>query len=115
MTRVYAAALTPLSEGGDALDEEAFPPYVAFLQRGGVQGVLALGTTGEGILLRPEERMRAVELFLDGALEVIAHCGAQTTSARCWRTLRRPRMPVRRRRSTSTSSRVRVATPSRRR
>ena len=79
MTRVYAAALTPLSEGGDALDEEAFPPYVAFLQRGGVQGVLALGTTGEGILLRPEERMRAVELFLDGALEVIAHCGAQTT------------------------------------
>ena len=80
MTRVYAAALTPLSEGGDALDEEAFPPYVAFLQRGGVQGVLALGTTGEGILLRPEERMRAVELFLDGALEVIAHCGAQSTA-----------------------------------
>src|SRR5438128_11448423 len=47
--------------------------------RGGVQGVLALGTTGEGILLRLEERMRVVELFLDGPLEVIAHCGAQTT------------------------------------
>ncbi len=79
MTRVYAAALTPLSEGGDALDEDAFLPYVDFLQRGGLQGVLALGTTGEGILLRLEERMRAVELFLDGALDVIAHCGAQTT------------------------------------
>src|SRR5947208_6827286 len=47
--------------------------------RGGVQGGLALGTTGEGILLRPEERKRVVELFLDGPLEVIAHCGAQTT------------------------------------
>jgi len=76
---VYAAALTPLRDEGDALDEEAFPPYRDFLLRGGVQGVLALGTTGEGILLRLDERMRAVELFLDGALDVIAHCGAQTT------------------------------------
>jgi len=79
VARVYAAALTPLRDGGDALDENAFPSYFDFLMRGGVQGVLALGTTGEGILLRLEERMRAVELFLDGPLEVIAHCGAQTT------------------------------------
>jgi dihydrodipicolinate synthase/N-acetylneuraminate lyase len=76
---VYAAALTPLREGGDELDEAVFPAYVDFLQRGDVQGVLALGSTGEGILLRVEERMRAVELFLDGPLDVIAHCGAQTT------------------------------------
>ena len=79
MARVYAAALTPLKDGGDALDEAAFPPYVDFLVRGGVQGVLALGTTGEGILLQLEERMRVVELFLDGPFDVIAHCGAQTT------------------------------------
>ena len=79
VARVYAAALTPLRDGGDALDEEVFPAYVDFLRVGGVQGVLALGTTGEGILLRPEERRRVVELFLDGPLEVIAHCGAQTT------------------------------------
>ena len=63
------------------LDEEAFPPYLDFLHRGGVDGVLALGTTGEGILLGPDERMRAAELFLDGPLDVIVHCGAQTTLA----------------------------------
>jgi dihydrodipicolinate synthase/N-acetylneuraminate lyase len=41
--------------------------------------VLALGTTGEGILLARDERRRTLELFLAGALPVIAHCGAQTT------------------------------------
>ena len=79
MAKTYAAALTPLRD--DALDEEAFHPYVDFLHRGGVDGVLALGTTGEGILLGTDERMRAAELFLDGSLEVIVHCGAQTTVA----------------------------------
>jgi dihydrodipicolinate synthase/N-acetylneuraminate lyase len=79
MAKTYAAALTPLRD--DALDEEVFLPYVEFLHRGGVDGVLALGTTGEGILLDTEERKRAAELFLDGPLEVIVHCGAQTTLA----------------------------------
>ena len=44
-----AAALTPLREGGARLDEDAFGPYCDFLR--GLDGVLALGTTGEGILL----------------------------------------------------------------
>ena len=79
MALVYAAALTPLRDGGDALDEEVFPAYADFLERGGVAGVLALGTTGEGILLELGERMRVVELFLDASFEVIAHCGAQST------------------------------------
>ena len=56
MARTYAAALTPLRDGGAALDEEAFAPYVDFLHRGGVDGILALGTTGEGILLGADER-----------------------------------------------------------
>ena len=78
-----AAALTPLRDGGEALDEEAFGPYVDFLAAGGVDGLLALGTTGEGVLLRPDERRRAAELFLDaarGRLDVAVHCGAQTTA-----------------------------------
>jgi dihydrodipicolinate synthase/N-acetylneuraminate lyase len=74
-----AAALTPLREGGAALDEDAFAPYCDFLRA--LDGVLALGTTGEGILLAVEERRRAVELFLAGGLRVVAHCGAQTTAA----------------------------------
>jgi dihydrodipicolinate synthase/N-acetylneuraminate lyase len=77
VARTYAAALTPLRDV--ALDEDAFAPYLDFLHRGGVEGVLALGTTGEGILLDADERMRAAELFMDGPLEVIVHCGAQST------------------------------------
>ena len=42
--------------------------------------MLALGTTGEGILLSPAERKRVTELFLAGGLKVIAHCGAQSTA-----------------------------------
>ena len=78
-----AAALTPLRDGGRALDEEAFPSYVRFLAEGGLDGALVAGTTGEGILLSAPERRRAVELFLahrpEGFL-VAAHCGAQTTA-----------------------------------
>jgi dihydrodipicolinate synthase/N-acetylneuraminate lyase len=78
-----AAAVTPLREGGEAIDEAAFAPYVAYLAAGGLDGILALGTTGEGILLRPEERRRAAELFVDAAgdgFQVAVHCGAQTTA-----------------------------------
>ena len=78
-----AAAITPLRDGGTALDEAAFAPYVAFLADGGIDGVLALGTTGEGILLSAAERRRALELFLTAAgdrLAIVAHCGAQTTA-----------------------------------
>jgi dihydrodipicolinate synthase/N-acetylneuraminate lyase len=81
MARTYAAALTPLRDDGHELDEEAFLPYLDFLAHGGVDGILALGTTGEGILLGTDERMRATELFLDGPLDVIVNCGAQTTLA----------------------------------
>jgi dihydrodipicolinate synthase/N-acetylneuraminate lyase len=78
-----AAALTPLREEGAALDEDAFGPYVDFLAEGGLDGMLALGTTGEGILLSVEERKRAADLFLEAArkrLQVAVHCGAQTTA-----------------------------------
>ena len=75
-----AAALTPLREGGAALDEEAFGAYAEFLAAGGLEGVLALGTTGEGILLSVTERKRTAELFLAGSLPVAVHCGAQTTA-----------------------------------
>jgi dihydrodipicolinate synthase/N-acetylneuraminate lyase len=76
-----AAAVTPLD--GDRLDEDAFAPYVRFLADGGLDGLLALGTTGEGLLFGVEERRRAVELFVAAAgdrMQVAAHCGAQTTA-----------------------------------
>jgi dihydrodipicolinate synthase/N-acetylneuraminate lyase len=78
-----AAAVTPLREEGEALDEDAFEPYLDYLAAGGLDGILALGTTGEGILLSTEERRRAAELFVEaagGRLQVAVHCGAQTTA-----------------------------------
>ena len=77
-----AAAVTPLQDGGEALDEAAFGPYVDFLAGAGVDGLLALGTTGEGFLLPLEQRMRAAQLFVEaagGRLDVAVHCGAQST------------------------------------
>jgi dihydrodipicolinate synthase/N-acetylneuraminate lyase len=78
-----AATVTPLRDGGAALDEAAFGPYVDFLAAGGLDGILALGTTGEGILLSTAERKRAAELFVEaarGRLQIAVHCGAQTTA-----------------------------------
>jgi dihydrodipicolinate synthase/N-acetylneuraminate lyase len=77
-----AAALTPLKDAGEALDEAAFAPYVEFLAAGGVDGLLAAGTTGEGFLLPVEQRRRAAQLFVEasaGRLQVAVHCGAQST------------------------------------
>ena len=72
--------MTPLAAGGTALDEDAFAPLVAFYAEAGLDGLLALGTTGEGILLGRQERAWAAELFLTGSLPVIVHCGAQSTA-----------------------------------
>jgi dihydrodipicolinate synthase/N-acetylneuraminate lyase len=78
-----AAAVTPLRDGGRHLDAEAFPRLVGFLADGGVDGLLACGTTGEGVLLTVGERRRATELFLasrpDG-FQIAVHAGAQTTA-----------------------------------
>jgi len=78
-----AAAVTPLRDGGEALDEDAFAPYVEYLRAGELDGILALGTTGEGILLAADERRRAAEMFVEAAadgFDVAVHCGAQTTA-----------------------------------
>lgn len=80
---VLAAAVTPLRDGGDALDEAAFEPYADFLAGSGLDGILALGTTGEGILLSVDERRRVARRFVAaarGRLQVAVHCGAQTTA-----------------------------------
>jgi dihydrodipicolinate synthase/N-acetylneuraminate lyase len=76
-----AAALTPLRD--DTLAEDAFPPYVDFLAAAGLDGLLALGTTGEGLLFSPAERRRVAELYVEaarGKLQVAVNAGAQTTA-----------------------------------
>jgi len=75
--------VTPLREGGAALDDEAFGPLLDFYAAAGLDGVLAFGTNGEGVLFSVEERQRGLRLFVEaaaGRLRVAAHCGAQTTA-----------------------------------
>lgn len=72
----FAAALTPSSE-------DAYAPYVDFLAGGGLDGILALGTTGECMLYSVPERKRVAELFMEAArekLKVAVNAGAQTTA-----------------------------------
>jgi dihydrodipicolinate synthase/N-acetylneuraminate lyase len=75
--------VTPLVDGGRDLDPDAFGPLLDYYVVAGLDGILAFGTTGEGILLSVEERRRGLRLFLEataGRLDVAAHCGAQTTA-----------------------------------
>ena len=75
-----AAALTPLRDG--ALDGGAVEPYVDFLVAGGLDGLLAMGTTGEGMLFDLAERKEIAGAFVHaaaGRLQVAVHAGMQTT------------------------------------
>ena len=81
MPMLLAATVTPLRDGGAVLDDDAIAPMAAFLAEGGVDGLFALGTTGEGVLLSLEERMRAATAFREACEgTLIVHCGAQSTA-----------------------------------
>jgi dihydrodipicolinate synthase/N-acetylneuraminate lyase len=75
-----AAAVTPLRDG--AFEGAAVGPYLDFLAGHGLDGVLVLGTTGEGVLFAPGERREIAAAYVEvarGQLQVAVHCGAQTT------------------------------------
>jgi dihydrodipicolinate synthase/N-acetylneuraminate lyase len=78
-----AAAVTPLKDHGLHLDIDGIARLTAFLAAAGIDGLLACGTTGEGVLLSVEERKRVAEGFLRArpeGFQVAVHAGAQTTS-----------------------------------
>jgi dihydrodipicolinate synthase/N-acetylneuraminate lyase len=78
-----AASVTPLRNAGGEVDEDAFGPLVDFFVDAGLDGILALGTAGEGILLEEAERRAVADLFLQAAerrLRVAVQCGAQSTA-----------------------------------
>ena len=78
---LIVAAVTPLTDGGAEVDIAAIEPYTAFLEANGADGVFACGTTGEGVLLRLDERRRAAEAFRAASSGVlVVHAGAQTTA-----------------------------------
>jgi dihydrodipicolinate synthase/N-acetylneuraminate lyase len=78
-----AASVTPLKDGGRSVDTMAFERITTFLGEGGVDGVLACGTTGEGVLLSLAERRTVAELFCEfrpPGFQVAVHAGCQTTA-----------------------------------
>ena len=77
---LIVAAVTPLSEDGERLDEDAVWPLSAFFAEHGADGVFACGTTGEGILLSLDERRRAAIAYRAAVRgRLIVHAGAQST------------------------------------
>lgn len=77
-----AAAVTPLKDGGRSLDPDSFEGLVSFLANAGIDGLLACGTTGEGVLLSVEERRHVAEGFLavrPEGFQIAIHAGAQNT------------------------------------
>jgi dihydrodipicolinate synthase/N-acetylneuraminate lyase len=75
-----AAAITPLRDG--RLDQDAVGSYVDFLVGHGVDGLLVLGTTGEGVMFPPVHRKEIAQAFVEaagGRIQVAVHAGAQST------------------------------------
>ena len=88
-TGIYTAIVTPLKDG--KVDELAFERLIKAQVKGGVDGIVPVGTTGESPTLSFEEHMYVVELavkFAAGKTKVLAGTGGNSTSRR--RTLALP-------------------------
>jgi dihydrodipicolinate synthase/N-acetylneuraminate lyase len=83
LTGAIAAAATTAHARGRDVDEGAVGPLTRFLADGGIDGALVCGTTGEGILLSPPERVRVAERFVEArpdGFRIAIHAGAQSTA-----------------------------------
>ncbi|MFB0506744.1 MAG: dihydrodipicolinate synthase family protein [Thermodesulfobacteriota bacterium] len=75
---VVSAIVTPLRDGGNDIDAEAMREYCDFIIQKGVDGIFALGTTGEGPLLSLSERKAIAEALVahvNGKVPVIIQTG----------------------------------------
>jgi 4-hydroxy-tetrahydrodipicolinate synthase len=82
---LFVALLTPFDGEGD-LDPAALTGLVEHTLRGGIDGVVALGTTGEFADLTPEERLAVLETTVAavrGRVPVVAGIGALGTAEAC--------------------------------
>ncbi|HMJ88847.1 MAG TPA: 4-hydroxy-tetrahydrodipicolinate synthase [Candidatus Acidoferrum sp.] len=80
-TGTYTAIVTPFRKG--ILDEPALERIVKAQVKGGVDGIVPVGTTGESPTLDYEEHVRVIELavqFAAGKVKVIAGTGGNSTS-----------------------------------
>lgn len=76
----YTAIVTPFKEG--QIDETALKRLIGKQIRGGVDGIVPMGTTGESPTVSFEEHIRVIKLsveFAQGKVKVIAGTGANST------------------------------------
>lgn len=74
---VIVATVTPFTAGGDEVEVEWIPQHLRFLEKRGVDGVLVLGTNGEGPSLTTSERKRIIDVVMSnrGRLGVMVGTG----------------------------------------
>lgn len=80
-TGTYTALVTPFTRGNQ-VDEAALEKLVKAQIKGGVDGIVPVGTTGESPTLGMEEHIRVIELAVQaaaGKIKVMAGVGANAT------------------------------------
>lgn len=80
-TGTYTALVTPFTRD-NKIDEEAFEKLIKAQIKGGVDGIVPVGTTGESPTLDMEEHIRVIRLaveFGQGKVKVMAGVGANST------------------------------------
>ena len=82
---VYTALCTPMRTGGDqpAVDEAALGALCEAQIRGGVDGLVACGTTGEAAALTAAEQARVIRVVVEAAkrrVPVLAGVGSPSTA-----------------------------------
>jgi 4-hydroxy-tetrahydrodipicolinate synthase len=77
---VYPAMVTPFTNK-DEIDVEGMRSNIAYLQEGGVAGLVPCGSTGESATLTHDEHKKLVELTVEAAsVPVIAGTGSNNTA-----------------------------------
>jgi len=87
-TGTYTAIVTPFRDG--KVDELAFERLIKAQLKGGVDGIVPVGTTGESPTLSFEEHMYVVELavkFAAGKFKVLAGTGGNSTDEAIYLTI----------------------------
>src|SRR3954447_4759453 len=80
-TGTYTAIVTPFKNG--KIDEAALEKLIKAQIRGGVDGIVPVGTTGESPTLDYEEHVQMIELAVEmaaGKVKVLAGTGGNSTS-----------------------------------
>src|SRR5438874_13233071 len=80
-TGTYTAIVTPFRNG--KIDEAALERLIKFQIKGGVDGIVPVGTTGESPTLNYEEHIQVIQLSVNlaaGKIKVLAGTGGNSTS-----------------------------------